>query len=98
MKWDNAVENIVFLTPSKAATMHRPGNSRPVVKLDREWNVVAMYRSGAEAARVNHISQAAMDKRCRGVIADPYRLDGCNYLYEDIYGQKKRGRKKKEIT
>ena len=94
MKWDNAVENIVFLPPSKAATRHRPGNSRTVLKLDRQGNVVAMYRSSVEAAKANHISQAAISKRCLGLIEDPYRLDGYDYRYEGM----KRGRKKKEIT
>ena len=60
MKRDNAVENLVFMPRGKAATMHRPGNSRPVLKLDRAGNVVAFYRSGSEAARKNHISQAAI--------------------------------------
>ena len=82
MKRDNAVENIEFMKRSKAAKRHRPGNSRPVLKVDREGNVVAVYRSGSEAARKNNISQAAMSKRCLGLIEDPYRLDGYNYVYE----------------
>ena len=90
MKWDNAVENIVFRTPAQSAKMHRPGNSRTVLKLDREGNIVDMYKSGSEAARANHISQAAMSKRCLGLIEDPYRLDGYDYLYEDRYGRKRR--------
>ena len=91
MKRDNAVENLVFMPRGKAATMHRPGNSRPVLKLDRAGNVVAFYRSGSEAARKNHISQAAISKRCLGLIEDPFRLDGYNYVYEDAKpGPKKR--------
>lgn len=80
---DNAVENIIFVTKAKAATMRRPGNSRPVLKVDRAGNVVAIYRSGSEAARANHISQQAICKRCNGLVEDPYRLDGYNYIYED---------------
>ena len=90
-KQDNAVENIVFMTPQKAATTHRPGNSRPVLKVDRKGEVVAIYNSTAEAGRKNHISQAAIAKRCRGLIADPYRLDGFNYIYEErLYGRRKK--------
>lgn len=83
MKHDNAVENIIFMPRSKAATRHRPGNSRPVAKVDRKGNVIAIYRSESEAARANHISQQAIAKRCKGKIADPYRLDGFNYIFED---------------
>lgn len=82
MKNDNAVENIVFMTPAQSAKRHRPGNSRPVLKVDRNGEVVAIYRSTMEAARKNHISQAAIGKRCLGLIEDPYRLDGFNYVYE----------------
>lgn len=82
MKRDNAVENLEFMSRAKAAKRSRPGNSRPVLKVDRDGNVVAVYRSGSEAARKNHISQAAISKRCLGLIEDPYRLDGYNYVYE----------------
>lgn len=91
MKQDNAVENIIFMSRVAAATRHRPGNCRPVLKMDREGNVVAVYRSGSEAARANHISQAAMSKHCLGLVEDPYHLDGYRYTYEE----KGRGRSKK---
>lgn len=83
LKLDNAVENIVFMTRAQVAKAHRPGNSRPVLKVDKLGRVVAVYRSGSEAARANHISQAAISKRCLGLIENPYRLDGYNYIYED---------------
>lgn len=89
LKHDNAVENLVFMTRAEAARQHRPGNSRPVLKLDRSGNVVAIYSSGVEAAKANHISQASMSRHCLGSIADPYRLDGYQYIYEDI-GRKRR--------
>lgn len=82
MKRDNAVENIEFVSRAKAAQRHRPGNSRTVLKVDRSGEVVAIYRSTVEAARKNHISQAAIGKRCLGLIEDPFRLDGYNYVYE----------------
>lgn len=90
LKHDNAVENIVFMPRAKAGTMHRPGNSRPVLKVDRSGNVVAVYQSTVEAARENHISQQAICKRCLGLIDYPYRLDGYNYIYEERTRRKKR--------
>ena len=90
LKSDNAVENIVFLPRSKAAVMHRPGNSRPVAKVDRNGEVVAIYRSESEAARKNHISQKAISARCLGLIQDPYRLDGYNYTFEEKHRKKKK--------
>ena len=94
MRQDNAVENIVFVAPSELPTRYRPGNSRPVLKIDRAGNVVDFYPSASEAARKNHFCKAAMTKRCRGKVEDTYRADGYKYVYEDLYMSKKRGRKK----
>lgn len=82
-KWDNAVENIIFLTPAQVAKRHRPGNSTPVLKVDRNGEVVAVYRTQVEAAKANFISQQSISKRCNKLIDDPYRLDGFNYVFED---------------
>ena len=92
MMWDNAVENLAFTSREASAKRHRPGNSRPVLKLDREGNVVAIYRSGSEAARENFISQKAMSTHCRGLVEDPYRLDGYQYVYEEAYRGRPRRR------
>lgn len=97
VKADNAAENIIFMSRAKAATTHRPGNSRPVAKLDRYGRVVAFYKSESEAGRKNHISQAAIGKRCQGLIKDPLRLDGCNYVYADrLTDRRKKGSKNDE--
>jgi hypothetical protein len=90
LKSDNAVENIIFRTRAEVAKRHRPGNSRPVLKLDRAGNVVDIYPSSNAAARANYTSQAQMSKMCRGEVKDPYKMDGYRYTYEE-----KRGRKKK---
>lgn len=83
MYTDNAVENIVFLTRREVGKSVRPGNSRPVMKVDRDGNVVDIYKSQSEAARKNYISQQAVSRRCNGRCEDPYRLDGYNYIFED---------------
>lgn len=88
LKADNAKENIVFRPRGKSGA--RPGNCRPVLKVDRAGNVVAIYRSTVEAAKKNHISQAAIGKRCLRRIKDPYRLDGYNYIYEERKERKKK--------
>lgn len=80
LKADNSVQNIVFRPRGKSGS--RPGNCQPVMKVAPDGEVVAIYRSGMEAARANHISQAAINKRCLGLIKDPFRLDGYNYIYE----------------
>lgn len=85
LKADCSIYNLEAINRKKPPS--RPGNSRPVMKVDRDGNVVDIYASCSEAARKNHISQSAMSNRCAGLIQDPYRLDGYNYVYE----QHKRG-------
>lgn len=83
MLTDNAVENIIFMTREQAATRHRPGNSRPVVKIDEDGEVVAFYSSQSEAARENYMTQQTISKRCHGLIENPRRLDGYDYIFEE---------------
>ena len=40
-------------------------------------------KSSVEAAKKNYISQQAISRRCLGKVADPYNLDGCNYVFAD---------------
>ena len=81
-KRDNAVENIIFMTKAAASKRQRPGNSLPVLKLDRDGEVVGAYCSVSEAARHNYISLASIARRCRGEVSNPYDLDGFNSVYD----------------
>lgn len=91
MAQDNAVENIIFLTPTEVATRTRKWNCRPVLKVDIKGNVVDIYSSASEAARANHTSRATMSRLCREV-DNPYYLRGHRYCYEErFYRRKKHG-------
>ena len=83
MRHDNAVENIAFMTRAEAAKRYRPGNSRPVAKVDADGNVVEIYKSSVEAAKKNYISQQAISRRCLGKVTNPYDWDGFNYVFAD---------------
>ena len=88
VKADCTIYNLVAVPHN--ACRSTPGNRRPVLKLDRNGEVVAIYKSVVEAAAKNHISTAAMGKRCLGLIKYPYRLDGYNYVYEERDRRRKR--------
>ena len=90
MKTDNSKENIVFMTQSQLSKSTRAGNSKPVLKIAPDGEVVAIYRSGFEAARANYISQPYMSKLCLGLVKDPFRLDGYNYVYETQDNRRKK--------
>lgn len=88
LKADCSIYNLVAIPLN--ANLSSPGHRKTVLKLDRNGEVVAIYKSALEAAAKNHISKAAICKRCRGEIQDPYRLDGYNYVYEERDKRRKR--------
>lgn len=81
MKHDNAVENIIFLSHSDAAKWQRPARSQPVAKVDKDGNVVAVYKSQKEAAEKNYMSAYAMWYRCHGQTKKTASPDGYNYVF-----------------
>ena len=82
-KLDCGVRNLEWRTFSGAAQLSKDNRRRPVVKIDKSGCVVEIYGSIKEAAEANHISIAAMNMRCMRKVADPRRLDGYDYQYED---------------
>ena len=78
-KLDNEPENLLIVPQNKTS---KGGLGKTVLKVDRWGVVVAVYRSSIEAAKKNYISVCAVRNRCRGLVADPYRLDGYDYRYE----------------
>lgn len=83
-KLDNELENLE-LRPLKSCG--GVTSNKPVLKIDRQGNVVEIYRSAKEAATKNHMSNSAMYERCEGRIKNPFRLDGYRYRYEDQAGR-----------
>ena len=87
---DNAIENIVLMTKTELATRNRPWNCRPVLQIDANDEVVAIYSSATEAAKANYISKAAMSRRCRGEHGRAYELYGYRFEYEDKVVRRRR--------
>lgn len=93
-KLNNAWRNLEFKTKAECGRLTKDVRRRAVEKLDREGNVVALYRSAAEAARRDFISKSSVQQRCAGKVQDPYKMTGYTYRYEENWSGVKR--KKKE--
>ena len=87
-KLDNELENLEF-RPLNSCGGYT--SSKAVLKIDRQGNVVEIYRSAKVAAKKNHMSVSAMYERCEGKIKDPFRLDGYAYQYEEQMGRPRKG-------
>ena len=81
--------NLIFVT--RAELLKRCGGIRrkAVLKIDRDGEVVEIYRSATEAAKANFMSRSAICLKCEGKVKDPRRTDGYDYKYEDGYRPKK---------
>ena len=82
MQGDCELSNLFFMPINEAKRLGGGRLTKTVEKLDRDGNVVEVYKRITEAARKNFMSENAIYRRCRGKIKDPYSLDGYDYRYE----------------
>ena len=81
---DHCLHNIGFATREELGRMTgAKATRRPVAKINRQGEVVAIYTSARAAGRDNHISYQAIIDRCHGKVKNPYALDGHTYQYDD---------------
>lgn len=87
-KLDNELENLELrpLNSNRGDT-----SGKTVLKIDRQGEIVEIYRSAKEAAKKNHMSASAMYERCEGKIKNPFRVDGYAYQYEEQMGRPRKG-------
>lgn len=79
---DNTARNLEWRPKSEARAMRTAVNRKAVVKIDREGNVVAVYRCAYEAAADNWLHMAQVRRRClRACKRDDY-IDGYTYRYD----------------
>lgn len=90
---DNWVGNIGFATRQEIGRKYGyRSKSKPVVKIDRSGEIVAVYRSAREAGRQNYISYQSIIDHCNGQynrsgkiqkIKSIFAPDGYAYSWDD---------------
>lgn len=81
-KLDCAVNNLQYMTRQECSRLSSGCKRKAVYKLDRDGNVLAVYKSVREAASKNYISETAVWNRCNRKLQDPFKLDGYDYRYK----------------
>ena len=81
-KLDCSVTNLKIVTIKECARLSCGNRRKAVEKIDRDGNVVDLYRSVTEAARKNHMVKNAVGQRCRNELKDPFALTGFSFRYE----------------
>ncbi len=86
LRMDNRLENLEAVTPAEGGKRYGSSARRkPVVKIDRNGEVVETYRSAAEAAKKNHIGRSPVTARCRKEMPNEKEYDilgGFTFRYE----------------
>lgn len=82
LKFDNDVTNLKLVPRGEACRMSCGSKRRSVEKVDKDGNVVALYRSVTEAARKNYMTQSAVSGRCLGYVKNPWKYDDYTYRFE----------------
>ena len=62
--------------------INKRNSKRSIEKIGSGGEVVAVYPSARAAARANFISYQAVLDRCRGLVKNPFALDGCTYRFQ----------------
>ena len=81
---DNFVANIGFIDRVTLGKMTGAmARRRPVVKINRQGEIVDFYTSAREAARKNNMSYQTVLDRCNNKVKKPFELDGHNYQFDE---------------
>ena len=79
---DCCIHNIGFAPRREVSKKFRPGNCRPVAKIDSDGNVLEFYPSVKAAGRANFMSETAVRMRCRRKIEKPFESTGFSFKYD----------------
>lgn len=92
VRMDNSLNNLKVVERKEAGKYSGCSRRRSVEKIDRDGNVVALYKSIREAAKANYVGSSSVSDRCRGKVKDPFDYIGFSFRYEEGQNVKKRSR------
>ena len=80
---DIRLSNITQMKTKDIAARTNKGKRKTIFKIDKQGNVVAIYKSTRECAFANNYSQQSISDRCAGRRNNILASDGYAYCYED---------------
>lgn len=80
---DNCLHNLEYIRGSELGKKTGGKGTRiPVVKVSKEGQIVACYKSAREAAKKNYMSLPAVLDRCHNKVKNPYLANGFTYQFD----------------
>ena len=87
VKLDNAIGNISWISRSKLAKKTGAESRRkPVIKKDKNAEIIDFYSSARDAARHNFMSRQTITDRCNGKCKSFFAPDGYRYEWDTEKG------------
>lgn len=83
-KTDCSYKNLMWITKQDLGRMCGKKNGHSVEKIDKEGNVVHLYRSVTECCEKEYMSRRTLWRILSGVTKNPYALTGYTYRYEKV--------------
>ena len=80
---DMRLSNITQMQTKDVVTRTNKAKRKTIFKIDKQGNVVAIYKSTRECAFANNYSQQSISDRCAGQRNNILASDGYAYCYED---------------
>lgn len=81
---DCSAENLELITCKEAERRRANKNRMPVEAIDREGNVLAVYRSIIEASEKEYVGDSVVSRRCRNELkVDPFKFLGHSFRFKE---------------
>lgn len=80
---DHRLSNIKYIPRGEQITSYNRYKRKPVMKIDKNAEVVMIYPSATICAEKNNFSPKAIINRCNGIYKTFWASDGFEYCYED---------------
>ena len=81
---DCSAENLELITCKEAERRRANKNRKPVEAIDREGNVLAVYRSIIEASEKEYVGDSVVSRRCRNELkVDPFKFLGHSFRFKE---------------
>lgn len=83
IKSDHRLSNIVYINRKNIGKIANAKKRKAVLKINKNGDIVEIYKSAKDASDKNAYSYSAIKNRCRGCYKDILGTDGYAYCYED---------------
>lgn len=83
VKTDTRLSNIGYATSAEILRMNNQKKRIPTAKIDKNGEIVEVYKSLRYCAKQNHFSEQAMSDICNGKNVNVLTTDGYAYCFED---------------